>query len=97
MPQGDVMFRHFFNDQITEAHAPGFELAYRPAIEDRAVSWWYPSEATAIAALAKIAAQPRYSAHTLSRGGRYLDVTEDGCQESRYFIRPTPGSGGGRF
>lgn len=97
MTNGDLMFRHFFREQITEAHPAGFELAYQPAIEDRACSWWYATEADAIAALAEIAAQPRYSAHALTNGGRYLDVTAEGCGESRYFIRPTPGSGGYRI
>jgi hypothetical protein len=97
MQPGDVMFRHFFQDQITEPHAPGFELAYQPAITDRSVSWWYPTETSAIAALAEIAAQPRYAAHQLSRGGRYLDVTCEGCSESRYFIRPTKNSSGERI
>lgn len=88
MDNGTQIAGTWFNKDYEKAHPPGWLIEYQPSVSDRGWARWYAELAAARAELAKIATSER---RPLTSDGCYLDVTADGCAESRYFIRRTDG------
>lgn len=88
MDNGTQIGYTWFRQDVELAHPAGYVIEYQPAVSDRGWLRWFADLDGARAELARIAAEV---GRPLTADGTYLNVTARDCNESRYFIRPTPG------